>query len=434
MASPRCCTPARRRFTERLGALLLVTAGLVAPSLAHALSYVALGDSIAAGVGDNGPGGYVGRYGAYVASDRAVGVALQNLTVSGSTSQDLLTTLTTNAGVRAAVAAADLITLDIGGNDVLIGIFAYKGATCGGADGQDCLRQAVQTAGTNWPAIAAELRTLNPGAAIRTMSYYNPFVVDSAGAVVRTYTAALNAIIRETAGGYGIAVAEAAIAFNGKSGTEDPVPKGYIDADGIHPSPLGHATLATAFRALGYPPMAGTVALIPSSLSLKDDVVPPLDPSRRAFSFTASTRKGQPPASRVVLPPKGGPQDPTTAGATLTVYNASGLSLDNATVALPASGWSASGKGFRFTGTGPVRKALLAADKITLKAGGAAFDYSLDEPSQGAIAVRLSLGGGSWCASAPAKTSGTPPSTAKSDLPGKFVGRKNAPAPAVCPP
>ena len=104
-------------------------------------------------------------------------------------------------------------------------------------------------------------------------------------------------------------------------------------------------------------------------------------------------------------------------------------------MALPAQGWSLAGtKGFRFKGAGPVTEALVITDKLKVKAKGAGFDYSLDEMSQGAVAVRLTLAGGGWCAAATAKASGTPPSTAKNDLPGRFVGQKNAPAPASCPP
>ena len=160
-----------------LGGLAVVLILFCLPSEAAAFSYVALGDSLAAGVGDTS-GGYVARYADDVAADLALGVALQNLAVSGSTSGDLLATLTSDAGVRAAVAGADLVTLDIGGNDVLRGIFAFKNGTCGGADGQDCLRQAIADVDANWPSIGASLRALNAAAMMRTMTYYNSLIVD----------------------------------------------------------------------------------------------------------------------------------------------------------------------------------------------------------------------------------------------------------------
>src|SRR5262249_59109973 len=104
---------------------------------------------------------------------------------------------------------------------------------------------------------------------------------------------------------------------------------------------------------------------------------------------------GEGAASRIVPPPASGPQDPRTAGATLTVYNATGATTDRAVMALPAQGWSLAGtKGFRFKGAGPVTEALVITDKLKVKAKGAGFDYSLDEMWQGAAAVRRTLAGG----------------------------------------
>ena len=77
-----------------------------------------------------------------------------------------------------------------------------------------------------------------------------------------------------------------------------------------------------------------------------------------------------------------------------------------------------------------MRSVTIRADKITTKGIGS---YSLDETSQGRVAVRLFLGPGVWCADAPAKLTGNPPSTAKTDRPGLFAGQAKTPPPAVCP-
>jgi hypothetical protein len=48
--------------------------------------------------------------------------------------------------------------------------------------------------------------------------------------------------------------------------------------------------------------------------------------------------------------------------------------------------------------------------------------------------VKLRLGTAApWCATAPAKTVGSPPSSASFDHVDRFVGLRNAPPPAVCP-
>src|SRR5262245_16840737 len=417
-------------WKRALGAFAMTAAVLALSQDAAGLSYVALGDSVAVGIGDGGGGGYVARYRDDAEVAFGVPITLQNLAVSGSTSQDWVSRLTTDSAVRAAVSGADLVTFDIGGNDLLQAVFAFEAHVCGGTDGQDCFRQAIAAFDGNWQVILTELRTLNPTAMMRTMTYYNPLIVDlqpgdGTAAALKPYGKALNATIRSTGPTFGIAVAEGAVAFNGAGGAEDPIPKGYIDADHIHPSPLGYDVLAEEFDVLGYSPVSGTSIRIPSSITLKDDVVPPFDPTKRSASFKSSTRSGQESANRIVPPPAGGSQDPRTAGATLTVYNATGATSDRAVVALPEQGWSLAGtKGFRFKGAGPATAALVIADKLKVNVKGAGFDYSLDEMSQGAVAVRLTLGGGGWCAAA----------AAKNDLPGRFVGQKNAPAPASCPP
>ena len=103
---------------------------------------------------------------------------------------------------------------------------------------------------------------------------------------------------------------------------------------------------------------------------------------------------------------------------------------------LPASGWTALASGYRFRASGgAISTVVLRPDRITVRGGGASWGYTLDEPSQGRIAVRLTLGSSRpWCAEAPAKLGGNPPSTASSDRVGRFVAQPRTPAPVVCPP
>jgi hypothetical protein len=72
-----------------------------------------------------------------------------------------------------------------------------------------------------------------------------------------------------------------------------------------------------------------------TSLSLKDDSTPPADPDKRKISFKAST-KNDPPTNQVTPPALGSSGDPIQHGATVTVYNAAGLTTDAVTVSLPA--------------------------------------------------------------------------------------------------
>jgi hypothetical protein len=61
-----------------------------------------------------------------------------------------------------------------------------------------------------------------------------------------------------------------------------------------------------------------------TSLTLKDDTLPPINLNVRKFSFKSSTRRDGP-GNRSVLPPFSGSGDPTIFGATLVVYDSGGL-------------------------------------------------------------------------------------------------------------
>jgi DNA-binding beta-propeller fold protein YncE len=159
------------------------------------------------------------------------------------------------------------------------------------------------------------------------------------------------------------------------------------------------------------------------------------------FAFTSKTNKDAD-GTRIAPPPRDTAFDPTTYGASLVVYGA-GFTTDVVTHELPAAGWRVLGseekpKGYRFdgrkAGDGRVQRVVLKADTLTVKG---AIPYSLDEPAQGRVAVRLVpglFGEGGWCAVAPPKQRGKDRSTAKSDRPGRFVGAPGTAAPAVCPP
>jgi hypothetical protein len=83
---------------------------------------------------------------------------------------------------------------------------------------------------------------------------------------------------------------------------------------------------------------------------------------------------------------------------------------------LPAAGWRLLGtslepKGFEFrdaSPTAPIAKVVVKTDALSVK------------ELQGRIAVRVRLGDVAWCADAPARTSGTPPSSTGFDHVDKF--------------
>jgi len=159
----------------------------------------------------------------------------------------------------------------------------------------------------------------------------------------------------------------------------------------------------------------------------------------RRVSFRSVTRSD--PTPNRIVPPLPGPADPIVMGGSVTVYDSAGTG-QTVTASLPASGWSRMGVapyflGWRFKGQdpdGPISSVIVKWDRITVRGGHAKWSYTLASPPQGSVAVRLLVGPRTWCADAPAKASGNPPSTAANDTAGRFIAQPKTPAPASCPP
>ncbi len=222
--------------------------------------YTALGDSLAVGVLDS-QGGYVRRYDGYLGADNGVTISLNDLGVNGAHSGDLLNSLQADATMRSQISSSQVVTWDIGGDDLLHAVDLFQNGQCGGADNQDCLRSAVASFTTNWDAIVQQILTLRDKnhTILRTMDVYNPFVAElmlnGTYSTVEPYLDAVNQHIASSAQANGIPMAQVHLAFNGPSGQDDPITKGLLTVDGIHPNDAGHKLIADLLRALGYAPL-----------------------------------------------------------------------------------------------------------------------------------------------------------------------------------
>jgi lysophospholipase L1-like esterase len=222
-------------------------------------NYTALGDSLAFGA--LAAQGYVPRYASYVNTDTGFNVDTTNLGVPSAESADLLTQVQSEPVTRSQLQNSQIITFDIGGNDLNSARDKFNGATCGGTDNQDCLRNAVTTFKQNWGAILGQITSLKSpqSAIIRTMDIYNPFVAADMKsgnfAVLEGYLDQVNSYIHSSATAQGIQVANVHQAFNGADGTQDPGAQGLLAADGFHPNDAGHKVIADQLRALGYAPL-----------------------------------------------------------------------------------------------------------------------------------------------------------------------------------
>ena len=219
--------------------------------------YVALGDSLAAGTGASYEG-YVDRYAAYLEADTGAQVSVTNLGRNGQTSSELLHALRNDPSWRRAVGEADVLTVNIGLNDLGRAAGTYENGTCGGADNQDCLREVVGTVEGNWNAIIAELLSLRStnNTIIRAAGLgYTPYL-DPEGAaadgssgelsdlqVFEPHLDEVNRHIATTASDNGVPHAEVRL------------DRGYLSQDGVHPNDEGYEVIAGRLRELGYNPL-----------------------------------------------------------------------------------------------------------------------------------------------------------------------------------
>ena len=222
-------------------------------------SYTALGDSLASGVAAQQ--GHVPRYASYTNQDTGSNINTINLGVPGWHSGDLLNAIQTDQSLRDHIANSQVVTWDIGGDDVANAHDHYTQGTCGGADNLDCVRNAVTTFEQNWSSIITELLKLRAtnNTIIRTMDIYDPYVASDMQKGIFTtlepYLDDVNNYIHTTAAANSIPVANVHQAFNGADGTQDPIAQGLIAADGLHPNDAGHKVIADQLRALGYAPL-----------------------------------------------------------------------------------------------------------------------------------------------------------------------------------
>jgi lysophospholipase L1-like esterase len=202
--------------------------------------YVALGDSLAAGIGARR--GYVDRYASHIRTDTDARVNVVNLGQSGQTSSQLLHALRTDTSMRQTLSAAEVITFNIGINDLGHAGESYRNGTCGGDNNKECLRTAVETFKENWDAVIAELLSLRStgDTIVRTAGIgYTPRVDE----VFEPYVEEVNRHVATTAADNDVPYAQPYL------GEE------YISPDGVHPNDNGYEVIAYQLRKLGYSPL-----------------------------------------------------------------------------------------------------------------------------------------------------------------------------------
>ncbi len=239
--------------------------------------YLALGDSLAAGVGAPAGQGYVDDIYDHEKANFP-GLQLENLGCPGETTTSMISggVCTFTAGNQLAQAEAFLsahpgqvafVTMDIGANDI-------DGCASGGSINVQCVLNGLKAIQTNMPTILHGLTAAYPGKLnLFGMDYYDPFLAywlnGSSGQSLAKLTTALVPVLNGDLQGdyaaYGAPTADVQAAFatmdfatmGTYNGHTYPLNVARICnwtlmcvAGNIHTNPTGHAVLASTFDAL----------------------------------------------------------------------------------------------------------------------------------------------------------------------------------------
>ena len=233
--------------------------------------YLALGDSLAVGIGSSDParGGYVPRFFEMLRSEPESGVgSLVNVAISGETSESMISGGQLERALRAIADIGPelrLVTIDIGGNDLLW--LAVNEPCASSPGGEACRRAVVSTVDrfeANFRAILERVtdavgRSASPETRLIALTYYNPFsgtghelepagddallgadrALDCPAALVESEKRGMNDAIVCTAREMGVEIADVYGRFLGRG--EELTLIGQGD---IHPNDAGFAEMA----------------------------------------------------------------------------------------------------------------------------------------------------------------------------------------------
>jgi lysophospholipase L1-like esterase len=261
------------RFLPPLAAFLFLAAAALAFATAVLAQqppvYLALGDSLAFGVGADNPAeqGYAGLTAANLRLSKysGTGLDLVNLSAPGATSADLLqpggqldralTEIQSRGGV-------DIISIDIGANDLLA--LAENSSPCFQSAAskacQDALGQTLAGVQSNLSSVLRRLREAASNAQVYVLDIYNPYsgTNDPRAIVASLGVQQLNGVIAAAAADSSLGAKFVSIhdAFEGRA-------RQWIASDGIHPNNDGYRVMAEALLAA----IEGRSPVLPSDLA-----------------------------------------------------------------------------------------------------------------------------------------------------------------------
>jgi Lysophospholipase L1 and related esterases len=261
------------RLLPPLAAFLFLAAVSLASAAAVSAqqppAYLALGDSLAFGVGADNPAeqGYVGLTAANLRLSKysSTGLDLVNLSAPGATSADLLQP---GGQLDRAISeiqrrgGVDIISIGVGANDLLA--LAESSSPCFQSAAskacQDALGQTLAGLQSNLSSVLRQLRAAAPNAQIYVLDIHNPYsgTNDPRAIVASVGVQQVNGVIAAAAADPSLSAKFVSIhgVFEGRA-------RQWIASDGIHPNNDGYRVMAEALLAA----IEGQSPVLPSDLA-----------------------------------------------------------------------------------------------------------------------------------------------------------------------
>jgi lysophospholipase L1-like esterase len=208
--------------------------------------YLALGDSITAGVGSGHLPGFVQRYEILAEKALEKNIVPQVFAVPGATTGDVLN-IVKDSSVRTFIGKARIITLSAGGNDLIQASRRYLREE----QDQEILREALVSCKKNVSTILNEIKQIKISnedsrgpLIVRIVDLYNPFQELE---LANKWVTLFNRHLKTFANGR-VAVTNLYDAFKGNE-------ENLLSFDKIHPNPNGYQVIAKELNKLGYSPL-----------------------------------------------------------------------------------------------------------------------------------------------------------------------------------
>ncbi|MGK0606305.1 SGNH/GDSL hydrolase family protein [Enterococcus gilvus] len=220
--------------------------------------FVAVGDSLTEGVGDQTKrGGYVPLVADALQQKYGLtSIEKNNYGVSGERSDQILKRVKKDTDLRSSLTSADFITMTVGGNDLFQAF--QKNLTAKNAKQFD---RPIKKYGEHVKNILEEMRELNPNAPIYIIGIYNPYFLNfpdikAMQTVVDNWNDETQSLTKETKNCFFVPVND--LLYKGiatkdsgqtnESSNSEVKNNALYDEDNFHPNNLGYQLMATAIQ------------------------------------------------------------------------------------------------------------------------------------------------------------------------------------------